>query len=247
MIFELFEDMGKIVFIVFCLHVVFRSYVRLRQPAWSMALERRRLATLLVLVLAVLAIKITEDVLGGESGPIDKAILVFIHDHVSPAWTATFGAITLSGSASVLTPGIAAVTAILLLRRHRHEAFLLAASALLASGLVYVVKTWVGRARPALWPSEWYSGSSFPSGHTLAVAATAAALALAVIRLRPAFGRWAIGAALAWTVLVALSRLVLGVHWPTDVLAAACIGAAIPLVLSLALAFRHDGSNRSTH
>ena len=84
MIFELFEDMVKIVFIVFCLHVVFRSYVRLRQPAWSMALARRRLATLLVLVLAVLAIKITEDVLGGESGPVDKPILVFIHDHVSP-------------------------------------------------------------------------------------------------------------------------------------------------------------------
>jgi len=42
MIFELFEDMVKMVFIVFCLHVVFRTYVRLRQPAWSMALERRR-------------------------------------------------------------------------------------------------------------------------------------------------------------------------------------------------------------
>jgi hypothetical protein len=135
MIFELFEDMVKMVFIVFCLHVVFRTYVRLRQPAWSMALERRRLATLLVLVLAVLAIKVTEDVLGGESGPIDKAILFFIHDHVSPAWTATFRAITLSGSASVLTPGIAAVTAILLLRRHRHEAFLRTPSAL-AIGVV---------------------------------------------------------------------------------------------------------------
>jgi undecaprenyl-diphosphatase len=247
MILELFEDTVKMVFIVLCLQGVLREYVRLRRPAWSRALERRRLAILAALILSVLAIKVTEDVLGGESGPIDKAILVFIHAQVSTAWTAAFKAITLSGSASVLAPGIAAVTVILLFRQHRHEAFLLAASAAIGSGLVYVVKAWVGRERPALWPSEWYAGSSFPSGHTLVVAATAAACVLATMRLRPACGTWAIGAALVWTVLVGLSRLVLGVHWPTDVLAAACIGAAIPLVLALVLAFGQDGSNRSTH
>ena len=79
------------------------------------------------------------------------------------------------------------------------------------------------------------------------VVASAATRVPATMRLRPACGTWAIGAALVWTKLVALARLVLGVHWLTYVLAAACIGAAIPLVLSLALTFRHDGSNRSTH
>jgi undecaprenyl-diphosphatase len=247
MIFELFEDAVKLMFIVFCLQLVLGAYVRLQRPAWSGALERRRVAILTVLILSVLAIKVTEDVLGGDSSLIDKAILVFIHAHVSSSWTAAFKAITLSGSASVLVPAITTVTVILLFRQHRHEAFLLAASALIGSGLVYVVKAGVGRSRPALWPSEWYAGSSFPSGHTLVVAATAAAGVLAMMRLRPASSIWAIGVAMAWTVLVALSRLVLGVHWPTDVLAAACIGAAIPLVLSLALTFRHDGSDRSTH
>ncbi len=162
-----------------------------------MVLERRRLAILAALVLTVLAIKVTEDVLGGESGPIDKAILVFIHAHVSTACTTAFKAITLSGSGSVLVPGIAAVTVTLLFRQHRHEAFSLAASALIGSGLVYVVKAWVGGARPALWPSEWWAGSSFPSGHTLVVAATAAACVLNTMLLRPASGTWAIGAALA--------------------------------------------------
>jgi len=237
-IFELFEDTAKMSFIVFCLYAVFRAYVRLRQPAWSVLLERRRLAILSALVLAVLALKVTEDVLGGESGPIDRAILVFVHAHVSAALRAVFEAITLSGSAYVLVPVVSVATIALLYGRHRDEAFLLAASASASAGLVYIVKTLVGRARPELWPSEWYSGSSFPSGHTLVVAAVATAAALITMRLWPPAREWVVGVAFLWTLLVAFSRLVLGVHWPTDVLAAACIGATLPLAISLVLAFK---------
>lgn len=225
-------------FVVFCLYAVFRAYVRLRQPGWSRLLERRRLAILSTLVLAVLALKVTEDVLGGESGPIDRAILVFVHAHVPTAWTAFFEAITLSGSSLALVPVLSLATIALLYSVHRYEAILLAASALTGAGLVYLVKTLVRRVRPELWPSEWYAGTSFPSGHTLVIAAVATSAALVLIRLWPATRPWAIGIAAVWTVLVALSRLVLGVHWPTDVLAAACIGAAIPLVLNLGFAFK---------
>jgi undecaprenyl-diphosphatase len=43
-----------------------------------------------------------------------------------------------------------------------------------------------------------------------------------------------------WVLLVGFSRLVLGVHWPTDVVVAACIGAAIPLGFSFSLEHRED-------
>jgi len=46
--------------------------------------------------------------------------------------------------------------------------------------------------------------------------------------------------ALVWVLLVGFSRLVLGVHWPTDVVVAACIGAAIPLGFSFSLEHRED-------
>jgi hypothetical protein len=68
----------KAALIVVCLYFALGAYVRRKQPAWSGHLEKRRLAIVLVLVLVVSAIKVSEDVLGGESGPIDKAILLFI-------------------------------------------------------------------------------------------------------------------------------------------------------------------------
>jgi len=105
--------------------------------------------------------------------------------------------------------------------------------------LVYVVKAAVGRVRPALWETEWYWGSSFPSGHTLVVAAFATAAVVCVSRIWPAARGFALSIALLWILLVGFSRLVIGVHWPTDVLAVACIGAFLPLAMSFALKPRH--------
>lgn len=212
--------------------------MRRKQPNWSVPLEKRRLTTLLVLVLAVSAIKLSEDVLGGESGPIDKALLLFIHEHIPISLTGFFEAVTLSGSSWFMFSLATVVTLALLWSKHRFEALLIAAAVTSAAILVFLLKMLVGRARPALWDTTWYWGSSFPSGHMLVVAAFATAAALCVIRIRPAARNLALALAIVWITLVALSRLVLGVHWPTDVLVAACIGAFLPLAMSVVLALR---------
>src|SRR5467141_2629891 len=175
--------------------------VRRTRPAWSGPLERRRLTILSVLVLAVSAIKVSEEAIGGESGPIDQAILLFIHGHVPGALTGFFEAVTLTGSSRVLFPLASAATIALLFARRRLEALLLAASVV---------------------------GAAF---------ATAAALCAS--RIRPAARRLALSIAILWISLVAISRLVLGVHWPTDVLAAACIGTFLPLAMSVGLELRY--------
>lgn len=239
MTFALIADIAKLLLVVVCLQLTLQTYVRHRQPTWSAPVEKRRVAILLIFVLAVLAAKVSEDVFGGESGLVDKAILLLIHKHVPSNLTDFFKLVTFSGSSKVLIPLTAASVIVLLFARRRLEAQLLSASVLSASALVYVVKAAVGRTRPTLWETEWYWGSSFPSGHTLVVAALATAMVLCVHGIRPAARAFALAAAIFWIFCVALSRLVLGVHWPTDVLAAACIGAILPLVMSVALELLH--------
>ena len=69
------------------------------------------------------------------------------------------------------------------------------------------------------------------------VTACTTAIVICTGRLRPAARGYALTLALLWVLLVAMSRLVLGVHWPTDVLVAVCIGAFLPLAISAALPF----------
>jgi hypothetical protein len=65
-VFELIKDATKLALIVAGLYFALSVYVRRKQPAWSGPLEKRRLVIIWVLVLAASAIKVSEDVLGGE-------------------------------------------------------------------------------------------------------------------------------------------------------------------------------------
>src|SRR5512133_998137 len=233
MIFKLILDITNMALILAGLYFAFGAYVRRRQQARSGPMVIHRVAILLALVLVVSVVKVSEDVLGGESGPIDMAILVFIHSHVPSTWTGVFEVVTLTGSDRVLLPLTVAGTIALLSGRRRFEARLLAASVIGGEILVYLIKTVVGRARPELWETKSYWGSSFPSGHTLIVAAFATAVVLCVDRIRPAAYGVALSIAPLWISIAALSRLVLGVHWPSDVLAAAWLGAMLPLAMSV--------------
>lgn len=247
MVLELIEDFTKLVLIVAGLYFVLGAYARHQRPAWSAPIEKRRLVILLALVLVVSAIEVGEDALRGESGPIDEAILMFIHRHVPTALNDFFEAVTFTGSSRFLLPLASAAAIGLLLFGRRFEASLIAASAIGGAIVVYAIKMLAGRARPGLWETEPYWGSSFPSGHTLVVAAVATAAVLCVGRIRPAARGVALWLAFSWIVLVACSRLVLGVHWPTDVMVAVCLGTAIPLAISLALDSRERARERDRH
>jgi undecaprenyl-diphosphatase len=228
-------DAAKLMLIAAGFYFGLGVYVRSALPLWSKPLEKRRLVVAALIVLAVLILDITEDVIGRDSGPIDGAILLFVHRHTSNTLHDFFAAVTLTGSSNVLVPLTIVCSLALTLAKHRFEALLLFASLTTSALVIYTVKAIVGRDRPALWETDFYWGSSFPSGHTLIVASFATAASICVGRIWPAMYRYVVSIALVWVFLIAISRLIVGVHWPTDVLAAVCIGTFIPLAISLVL------------
>jgi len=132
------------------------------------------------------------------------------------------------------------VLALLALRR-RHSAVFLAVIVLSGTVLSTALKHWVGRPRPQLVAHlDMVSSASFPSGHVLASTlfyATVALLLAAPLPQRAA--RWTLYAvAASLSLAIGVSRIALGVHWPTDVLAGWVIGGAW-LWLWFALATRY--------
>jgi membrane-associated phospholipid phosphatase len=132
------------------------------------------------------------------------------------------------GGALVIVP-LAVIVAILETRRLRSWS-VIGFLTLCVGGqflIANVTKSLVGRARPNFDRLAGFSSSSFPSGHAVAAAATFAAFALVIGRRRALTVRAALaGVAVGLSVGVAITRVWLGVHWLTDVLAGLAMGWA---------------------
>jgi undecaprenyl-diphosphatase len=149
--------------------------------------------------------------------PGDLAILHALHHLSSPFMDALFVVITTLGSAGVVIALIVLILLYLLRhRRHRDALFLLAAAGSTAL-LNILFKLLFHRVRPSLWQQiVTEKGYSFPSGH--AMISCALALTIIIICWPTRWRRVAIIAGTIYFVLVGISRLYLGVHYPSDVL-----------------------------
>jgi len=164
-----------------------------------------------------------------------------------PRWADLVRATTFWGN----TPVVVAVTVVVVgwqLYRRRHLVALWVATTVVLGWLVnHAAKASVDRVRP---PSVGLladaSGSSFPSGHAQVAGygwVTYGLLALLVVagrrRWAVAVGCWALGS------LVALSRVVLGVHWASDVVAGYALGVGVALLSASVLVVTARGRARS--
>jgi undecaprenyl-diphosphatase len=230
---QLLLELLKLTVYISCAYLALMVYAHRIKTGWVVRFVDRRFVALALLTLAIVGIKVFEDVVTKESATIDAALLWFVRQTMPPAVVGFFALVTLAGAAKVLVPVTAVLSIALFITRHRQQAYLLVGSMASGWAFTYVVKSLVNRARPDLWSTTWYWGSSFPSGHTLSTAAFSTALVIGAAQIWPRSRYYTLPLAGVWIVLMGMSRLVLGVHWPTDVLAATCLGVFIPLVISI--------------
>ena len=191
-----------------------------------------KLAVVLVLAWAIAHLSIVTRV--------DNAVMTVVHDWTGGWVNDVVSAVSAFGGTTAVTWVTAAAVAVLLALRHLRGAAALALAVLTTQAVVAVAKVVMTRPRPAddvsvADPSGW----SFPSAHSASAVALYVMLALIATTLwrRGQIPKVAFLLAGAVVVLVGLSRIYLGAHYPTDVLAGWLTGGIL-VVASWAMCSR---------
>lgn len=182
-------------------------------------------------------VELADEVLEQETDAIDRAILLTVRQFHAPWLDRLMVRITHLGDFSVLAFACITCMGVLLYRKRRSKAVTLAIAAVGAGFLNVTLKAGFGRDRPELWARTVEAGfSSFPSGHAMTSLVVYGAIAYLLVRSVKGWRRWLVVILAALLIgAIGFSRLYLGVHWPTDVMAGYTAGLVwlIACIISL--------------
>lgn len=184
--------------------------------------------------------ELADEVADGDTYAFDRAVLLSMRepgdlaDAIGPAWFEMMVRdVTSLGGTVVLTLLTLASIGYLLLSGKRGGAVFVVVSVAGGTLISSLLKHFFDRARPDVVPHLMEATSaSFPSGHSMLAMVTYLTLGVVLAevqakhRIKVYILVWAVFLAL----IVGLSRMYLGVHWPTDVLAGWCVGSAWALL-----------------
>lgn len=214
------------------------------EPTASHAARRRATVGLVVALLVASVLTVTVASGGGALAGFDQGLTDFTR-----GWADSLGwpvdlAHVIGGMTAPFWSAVAGAVLVVLFAalRHRAAAAFLATSAILGLIVTEALKLAIGRQRPPgadQFESDGELAKSFPSGHSSAgiyLYLTTGLILLHLGRARQSHWLVLLGRLLVLVgPMIGLSRLVLGVHWPTDVLAGWAVGSAAALTAALLL------------
>lgn len=172
--------------------------------------------------------KISEDVVNHESTQFDQAVSLTVHRFDTPALDLVMKLFTFIGSFPVVAIVSVFILAWCWRRGDRQAVAGLLGVIAIDEGLNFALKHVFERARPDLFEEIAALHSySFPSGHAMAAAAIYGMIAVVIARLMPRVRIWVGTVAIGLIFLIGFSRIYLGAHWVTGVLAGYAAGATI--------------------
>jgi undecaprenyl-diphosphatase len=213
---------------------------------WRMAQDE--LVEVLLVALVVVAgtwgfVELAGDVLEGDTDAFDRWLVQALRSPEDPEWprgprwlVEVGRDVTAFGSSVVVALLTSAVVGYLWLQRKYGALWFVVVAAAGGGLLSHLLKALFARERPEPVPCLWVSSPSFPSGHAVLAAVVYLTLGILLARLepRPLLKAYFLGVMMALAFLVGLSRVYLGVHYPTDVLAGWTVGLVWGLLCWLA-------------
>ena len=173
--------------------------------------------------------KVAGKVRKGSTQPFDDAIMHWIGAHQDPRVQRLMLEITSLGTGTVVGMIVLVAGMFLWLNHHRHSAILLIAATLGGLVLDNLLKIGFNRPRPQIFEWGTYAASSsFPSGHAMSSVIVYGTVTYLAARLQQRLASRVLTFAFAAVViaLISISRIYLGVHYPSDILAGLLIGLA---------------------
>ncbi|MDT8282883.1 MAG: phosphatase PAP2 family protein [Gammaproteobacteria bacterium] len=203
-----------------------------------MKTNKLKILSLWLLPMLILAATIIGGFALVRYGPanLDTTLLPWFRDSsdsarlTSPEWVTAFwrGLTWLGDTTQLIVLAVLAIFGMLYLRRWFNALFI---TGIMLSGIALstLLKHWIARPRPQLVAHlDHVSSPSFPSGHALNNTLFYLTMALLLVpMLRRQISRWALyTSAISLSLMIGISRIALGVHWPSDVLAGWIIATA---------------------
>jgi membrane-associated phospholipid phosphatase len=162
--------------------------------------------------------KLAGEIVENEPMAADTSILQWIHSHATPALDVFFLVVTTIGDVEILLPATLIIAGYLLYKKQRLNALIILFSVGGAATANFMLKLLFHRDRPSFWHSLiTETGYSFPSGH--AMLSSALILSIIFIAWKTRWRWLTVTLGMIIIALIGLSRLYMGVHYPTDIIA----------------------------